>query len=362
MSTQESRSLIGPLFLVGVPVAVLALFGTAFFVVPRGETYEVEYTDYDNPEPPPGPTLEDDKLEDKNPEFDPELVDSRPLDGWEVDASAAVIRLDCPIIKPDLDPELLELHSSYAAADLDKKSLHNLPSANLIDGANKQFDDGLFAALEVATFRGSIAAFPALPQLVQEIAAKLSSGSPARPFLAAALSLAGQNFELTDAEQSSRDTYLADFNSDELRSKPISFYNWTEELQTIWKTYRFIQTELCQRVNLRGSVEESRIVWDIAAVLKSDQKLQKFYAAATGFYMSLTNPASCLSMNALVGQNTKPLEMIAYEWDVRRATVAFLPPVDQSRDRVVFISLPARTAERFQPHGRDDRRGSLRQD
>ncbi len=193
----DSRSAMGlPLIVIAVVIGLAALFGT-IFMGPHLDTYEVEYTDYREPESPSGPKLEDDRLEEKNPEFDPDLVDSRPLDGWEVNASAAVISLDCPIIKPDRDPDLLNLYPSYSAAESDKKSLHTLPSANLIDGANKQFDDGLFAALEVATFRGSIAAFPAVPQLVQQIAQKLPSESPARPFLAAARSLAGQEIELT---------------------------------------------------------------------------------------------------------------------------------------------------------------------
>ena len=44
------------------------------------------------------------------------LVDRRPLEGWALNASDAVIRLDVPMVKPDQDPELLVLHPSYAAA------------------------------------------------------------------------------------------------------------------------------------------------------------------------------------------------------------------------------------------------------
>lgn len=336
----DSRSIAGPIILtVAAVFGIAALAGTVMFSELGSETYEVEYTTYGKPEPPPGPTLEDDRLEDKNPEFDAELIDSRPLDGWDVNASAAVIRLHCPMIKPDLDPDLLKLHASYAAAASKDETQHALPSANLIDGANKQFDDGLFAALEVATFRGSIAAFPAVPQLVQQIEAKLPSESPARPFLAAALSLAGRETELTADDQAACDAYLADFSSDESRSKPIAFYNWTEELQTIWKVYRFLQTEMSAGVT-KGNhpAEELQIALNIAAVLEADPKLRESYTAATGFFMSLTNPASCLSMDALIGAGDRSIRELAKERGVRRATIAFLPP-STSRETELFSSL-----------------------
>ena len=62
--------------------------------------------------------LTDDVLEEPGPEFDPALVDSRLLEGWEVNNSAAVFRLDCPAIKPDIpnEAELDQLQPSYADA------------------------------------------------------------------------------------------------------------------------------------------------------------------------------------------------------------------------------------------------------
>lgn len=336
----DSRFAMGlPLIVVAVVTGIAALFGASVFTGLRRDTYEVEYTTYSRPDPPPGPELTSDRLEDKNPEFDPDLIDSRPLDGWEVNASAAVISLECPMIKPDVDAELLELHASYADAEVNRTAFRSLPSANLIDGANKQFDDGLFAALEIATFRGSIGAFPAIPWLVQEIESRLPSPSPARPFLAAALSLAGQNVDLNEQEQAACDEYLSAFRANASRSRPIAFYNWTEELQTIWKVYRFLQTEhATSPVDQDDLLGSAGIALDIAAVLEADSKLRESYAAATGFYMSLTNPASCLSMDALIGAAGRSLKDLAEERGARRTTVAFLPP-STSRETELFSSL-----------------------
>jgi hypothetical protein len=86
------------------------------------DTYETEHTEYHPPQADPDDALVDDRLEDKKPlTFDPALVDRRPLDhrnGYLLNASAAVIRLDVPPVKPDVESELLTLFPSYAACSL----------------------------------------------------------------------------------------------------------------------------------------------------------------------------------------------------------------------------------------------------
>src|SRR5262245_49764453 len=82
-----------------------------------GETYTVERTEYTPPADSGAVAgLVDDRLEDKKTAFDPDLVDRRPLGGWLVNASEAVIRLDVPPVKPDVNPEMGVLHASYAVA------------------------------------------------------------------------------------------------------------------------------------------------------------------------------------------------------------------------------------------------------
>ena len=318
--------------LCGGLLAVIAL------VSGRSDTIEVEVTDYNKPAPIDGPRFEDDRLEDKNPEFDPELVDSRLLDSWEVNSSAAVISLDCPMMKPDEDANLLTLRPSYA--DSGKSTRDFLPSANLIDGANKQFDDGLVAALELATYRGDFSALPAVPELVEVIAERLEPGSPARPFLAAALKLSGRDIELTKSGMQWREMYLDDFRLDSSRSKPLGFYNWSEELQTVWKFYRFLQTKLEDREFGGEGVgqHDVRIARDMAAVLAAVPKFRDDYISVTSFFATLTNPATCLSIDELVGAENKSFIDLANELGKRHSAVAFLPP-STSREAELFSTL-----------------------
>ena len=116
----------------------------------RSDVEVVEVTDRTPPKPIDDGIV-DDKLEDKKTAFDPDLVDRRPLGGWRINQSEAVIQLDVPMARPDQEAELLVLHPSYQAAM--KAAEHRescLASVNLLDGKAKQFDDGLYAAIDQA--------------------------------------------------------------------------------------------------------------------------------------------------------------------------------------------------------------------
>ncbi len=288
----------------------------------------VTRTEYHETPPRDDLNLVDDVLEDKNPAFDEDLVDSRPLGDWWVNASAAVIRLDCPAIKPDVEPDLLDLHASYTqAAEAAKRHGHQLlPSANMLDGAAKQFDDGLYAALDLACYRGALGLSPAPADLVEAIFEQSPPGSPARPFLAAALKLAGREVALEPEEQEVRDRHLADFRRDEARSKPIAFYTWTPELETVWRFSRFLQFQFTE--------DDLATPRAIAAVLAEHANLLEDYRTINGFYGRLTNPLVCLPVDALIGTD-EGLKALAARLGAHNSAVALFPP-STSRENELF--------------------------
>ncbi|MBN1670586.1 MAG: hypothetical protein JXR37_06115 [Kiritimatiellae bacterium] len=307
---------------------VLVLIGGVLWRV----THEtVEKINYQEPEDSGEFKLKDDRLADKNPAFDPTLVDSRPLGDWEVNKSAAVIKLDCPAVKPDTETHLLDLHASYAAVArfAEERGLNLLPSANMLDGAAKQFDDGLYAALDLACFRGELGPTPAAPDLIQGLCAKLPATSPAKPFLAAALELAGRSVALSPAETKKKAALLAAFERDKARSQPISFYNWTPELRQVWRFYRFLQREFGET--------ELDMPTDLANVLAQDAALRQPYTRLNSFYGRLTNPLLCLPLNALIDAK-QDLKELARARGARHAAVAVFPP-STSRETELFERL-----------------------
>ncbi|MDP6439350.1 MAG: hypothetical protein QGH74_06930 [Candidatus Brocadiia bacterium] len=275
--------------------------------------------------------LVDDSLAAKAQVFDGALVDSRPIGDWEVNKSSAVIKLDCPSVKTDTEGALLVLRASYAESvkAAQQEGLVLLPSANMLDGAAKQFDDGLYAALDLTCFRGKIGVAPAVPDLIRTVFDQLGQASPARPFLAAALELAGRSVDLSSADVLEKMRLIREFDSDKARSKPIAFYNWTPELQQVWRLHRFLQREFRE--------ESLAIPLAIAAVLRDNPDLLEEYRAINEFYGRLTNPLICMPVDVLIGDRGS-LRELARKHGARRASVAVLPP-STSREAELFDRL-----------------------
>ncbi len=289
-----------------------------------GDTYTVFRNDYHAQKTDLNVLLPDDSLDSKTPEFDPDLIDRRPFHGYLVNSSAAVIKLDVPMLLPDRDADLLTLYPSYRAALIaaEEKRISParvLPSVNLIDGQAKQFDDGLYAALDLAYYQGLNETLESHIELVQRIAEKAGPTSPASPFLAAALSLAGKDVETGD--KAARDRLLKAFEASEVRSKPIGFYTWKPELKRCFRFLRFLQQPF--------SAQNLTVPRAIASVLKENADLLEAYQKVLAFYSRLTNPLDGRSVLDLIedpsGENAP-------------APVAFLP-ASTSRETELFEKL-----------------------
>ncbi len=276
------------------------------------KTDSVEVTDYTTPVDN-DTLLVDDKLADKKTTFDPKLIDRRPLDGWRINASEAVIRLDVPVIKPDVNPELLVLHPSYAAAVKQAKG-QVLASVNLIDGKAKQFDDGLYAALDQAYYEGHGAAMKSHRKLVRTLYDKVAKGSPAADYLGAGLVLAEEPIEASAGSRSA----AASFAGREIDSKPIGVYTWSPTLSTLFRVLRFYAQP----------IRDPAISREIARVLAEDKALRVDYERAIAFYGKLTNPLVGHSPASLVEKPDLPED----------ARFSLFPP-STSRDAELFDKL-----------------------
>jgi hypothetical protein len=281
-------------------------------------------TDYKPPKDDAEDGLADDRLDDKpTPPFDAQRVDRRPLDGWRLNASAAVVRLDVPPAKPDKESDLLTLHPSYAATAAARPhagACEVLPSVSLLDGKAKQFDDGLYAALDRAYYRGLNDRLRGHVQLIRRFYERIGKDSPAAAFLAAGLELAGVHVEATDVQ--AKNDYLSAFRNDEVASKPIGFYTWNRELADCFRFLRFFQREFTTDLTVPRA---------LVAALEKDAALRADYEKVIAFYAKLTNPYVCRSL----------LDIDAAPEQVPLAThdaVALLPP-STSRETVLFKKL-----------------------
>ena len=262
-----------------IPLIVVGL-ATAYFVVDWNSSGD-EVTDYHSPKANRDDELVDDQLRDKNPAFVPELVDRRPEGAWRINSSAAVLRLDVPMLKPDFDASLLELRPSFADAMAKARSgLTILPSINVIDGKAKQFDDGLFAAIDLAYYKGLKPKLASLVALIERLRQRVQPNSAAADYLAAGLKLAGIDVKTGQPDQAA--SWLSRFESNKMYSKPLSFYTWSPELTRVFRFMRFFQQPL--------PPDQPNLISDLATAVGSDPNLLENYKQVNAFYDRLTNP------------------------------------------------------------------------
>ncbi len=316
-----SLALVGIVFAaVAVPGLRARVFGPANPAVGPGseesepDTYTVDITDYNRPADV-FPMLVDDRIEDKTPPFLPDLVDRRPMEGWRINSSAAVIRLDCPLIRPDVEPELAVLHPSYAAAVAGKSGV--IPSVNAIDGKAKRFDDGLYAAIDRAYFVGQGERLKSLVAMFRTLHDRVPKDGPAAEYLAAGLELAGE--KVAESSSAAVKSQVSEFLADEVQSKPIGVYTWDDTLSRVFRTLRFFSRPISDPKAARG----------LADALKADPALLGEYRTALAFYAKLSNP--------LVGKS--PADLIdGPDVDLARVRVSLFPP-SSSREADLFIKL-----------------------
>ena len=159
-------------------------------------------------------------------------------------------------------------------------------SASVLAQKAKQFDDGLYAAVELAAQRGT-GKFSGKAALLARVIHSLirSAGDPPTPAaltLFAAAKLGDQEMALPTAAREAVQQAINAFLQDQLRSKPIGFYSWNDQLGAIFRQDRMLQTELKGRGGIAAIVK----------ALNDDRDARTAYAACLDLVARLTNPLS----------------------------------------------------------------------
>ena len=173
---------------------------------------------------------------------------------------------------------------------------HFLPAAVLGLKA-KQFDDGLYAAVEGVTGRSAL--------LQKAIAGLGGDATGAAALLVAAARLGGDKPAASAAVSKAANRLIAEFIAEPLRSKPLGFYTWSEALYGVFQRDRMLQSKLTPPQQAA-----------LAKVLQADAPLAKDYEAALRLPERLTNP--------FVGQGLRP--HLAGASAGKPGSASFLPP------------------------------------
>jgi hypothetical protein len=199
--------------------------------------------------------LQDDQLSDKNPSYDPARTVLEEFDGCQVtlNKSASVTRLTLQSTGATDDAVRGKIFPSRGAALEALAGAPTLPSVEVVNGGLKPFNDGLYAAVELAAEHGD-ASLVDKHQLLLDLLAELMSRSrqgtaaeqgpalAAAKHVATALTLAGDSDAVDPALLEDAGKAAADFRKAGIYAKPIGFYTWTPELETIFTRDRWLQT------------------------------------------------------------------------------------------------------------------------
>lgn len=313
---------------------------------------------------------EDDRIEDKNPACDPDRTVVETFQGCDVELnkSCAVTKLDiAPLEEGDEDLVDLVFPDRTAAAGhiqgrVDRETDH-IPSMEVVNGAMKPFNDGLYAAIEIGVEEGLSdgvdEVYPSKRGFLHELLSALVSLSggatgaqsatidDAAADVAAALILAGE-------EPSAPAPVLADaaeravaFEDEELYSKPIGFYTWSPTLGEIFIQDRYLQNYQVEYTPPEDpySIEQVGKAAAMTIVLEADVELMDDYQGYLALYAGLTNPFMNFPVTILADyvDGVGSLDDLA---SVRTAFLADHPPPDLlSQCQPHFALFPSSTSK-----------------
>lgn len=183
-------------------------------------------------------------------------------DGWQIELDLTPQRLALEIPEERTWPEAREeLAPTCNALLMQHASGFSMVSVSMLALKAKLFDDSLYAAVELA---------------IQPRKASLVAGlGRASPLLAAAAKLGGLDAQTSSAAQE----IAREFLSDPVKSKPLGFYTWSEDLRRIFQQDRLLQERL-----------EPADLEALTAALDADPPAKAVYQDYLGFVARLTNP------------------------------------------------------------------------
>jgi len=239
--------------------------------------------------------FEDDAPGSRSPQFDADLVDSRAGGSIEINLSAAVLTLDVPGADAVEEKYLFKLWPGFGAAAkaLKEQNCQLLPSINAVNAKVRQFDEGMYGAIEIALAVGTGSESESISSLVRDIAAKVNRRGDAFHYLYASLEVGGFSTDALGVRPKEVDALINKFIADAAQSKPIGFYTGSRELQQTFQFMRFLQ---------QGFGGDRTVPEEIARLFMKEEKLLKRYQRMLDIYSRLTNPLNALTPADFVGE------------------------------------------------------------
>jgi hypothetical protein len=200
-------------------------------------------------------------------------------EGWcvRLDLSAQRLRIDVPEHEHDI--------SAWQADEAPLVPVLSLKPGDTVSASAlllkaKQFDDGLYAAVELAAQDGC-GRFRGKATLLRSLVSKLADSPSVGAFVLAACRLGEIETPAASEQHVRAKEIVAKFRSNPLLSKPLGFYTWSPKLDSIFRQDRLLQQPLL-----------SPDADTILRTLHASQGLFEAYEAWLQLNERLTNPSA----------------------------------------------------------------------
>ncbi len=204
----------------------------------------------------------------------------------QLDLNTQVLRLDIPEDRSFGRPgdQSRGEREATIAPTLSEISSQGFVSASMLTQKAKQFDDGLYATVELAAEQGA-GRFTGKTSLLKNVAGALEAlkqmpAGNAPEVIFGACKLGGLGVGVPEHLRAVVDAAVRGFLGDSLRSKPIGFYTWSEQLAAIFRQDRMLQTELNGKEGIEALVK----------ILQMDHSAIGTYNTYLSLVAKLTNP------------------------------------------------------------------------
>ncbi len=246
---------------------------------------------------------EDDRIEDKNPVYDPVLRVFEEFDGCTIglNKSGSVAKLDTLPFEGE-EKELNGRIFSGRGEAIGELSGDLIPSMEVVNGKLKPFNDGFYAAVEMGLQDGVPGLLQSKRQflfdLLGAVESKLGEATPgqaahlqeAQEFVAAALMVGGNGGSLPADLKERAQVRVDAFLADPQLSRPVGFYDWNGLLEEVFR-----QDRLLQHLNVWDPDDDFELFAAIAVVVEGDAELLERYQQILALYAGLTNPYASYS-------------------------------------------------------------------
>jgi hypothetical protein len=225
----------------------------------------------------------------------------------EIDLTSKVLAVHTPITYGSDEAQL--------SPTLGRQDSTEPVSAAVLVQKAKVFDDGLYAAIEIAAQEGA-GRHGGKAALLASVGRALAGANPAEAGQAQDIILGAARLghvdvtDIPDAVEARVQRAVEEFLADEGLSKPISFYTWSAELVSVFQQDRMLQR----------AIADPRAIEAVAAALRADPAARTAYEVHLRLVSRLTNRFGMADLRKLL-QARDPRTV-----DPPKEGICFLPP------------------------------------